>query len=170
MCRVQRSRCHDVHWPMSLSLRIAPGLTTRASGLRQRSAPAALKRNLKKAKRGLGPLAPPPPGATGSASEELALIAREDPGRSSGSWQTWPEAPGGRSSGSWQTSPSGSWQAQTWWSSQCWQKWPNERAMALRPRPGIRAPWSHALLFKTEHGNKGYMHTIIDSYQYTWIY
>ena len=33
---------------------------------------------------------------------------------------------GGRSSGSWQTSPSGSWQAQTWWSSQCWQKWPNE--------------------------------------------
>ena len=51
-------------------------------------------------------------------------IAPEDPGRSSGSWQTWPEAPGGRSSGSWQTAPeipSGSWQAQTWWSSQGWQ-------------------------------------------------
>ena len=63
-----------MHWPMTLSLRIAPGPTTRAAGLRQRSAPAALKRNLKKAKRGWGPLAPPPPGATGSASEELALL------------------------------------------------------------------------------------------------
>ena len=118
-----------MHWPMTLSLRIAPGPTTRASGLRQRSAGAALKRNLKKAKRGWGPLAGAPPGAAGSASEELTLTAREDPGRSSGSWQTWPEAPGGRSSGSWQTAPetpSGSWQAQTWWSSQGWQNWPNE--------------------------------------------
>ena len=133
-----------MRWPMTLSLRVAPGPTTRASGLRQRSAGAALKRNLKKAKRGWGPLAGAPPGATGSASEEPALTAREDPGRSSGSWQTWQEAPGGRSSGSWQTwpeapgggssgswqtapeTPSGSWQAQTWWSSQGWQNWPNE--------------------------------------------
>jgi hypothetical protein len=60
-----------VHWPMILSLRTAPGPTTRASGLRQRSAGAALKRNLKKAKKGWGPLAEAPPGATGSASEEL---------------------------------------------------------------------------------------------------
>ena len=128
-----------MHWPMTLSLRIAPGPTTRASGLRQRSAGAALKRNLKKAKKGWGPLAEAPPGATGSASEELALLpprgggswqtAPEDPGRSSGSWQTWPEAPSGGSSGSWQTAPetpSGSWQAQTWWNSQGWQNWPNE--------------------------------------------
>ena len=139
LCRVQRSRGHDVHWPMILSLRIAPGPTTRASGLRQRSAHAAIKRNIKKTKRGWGPLAEAPPGATGNRSEELALrppsggsswqTAPEDPGRSSGSWQTWPEAPGGRSSGSWQTAPetpSGSWQAQTWWSSQGWQNWPNE--------------------------------------------
>ena len=80
-----------MHWPMTLSLRVAPGPTTRASGLRQRSAGAALKRNLKKAKRGWGPLAGAPPGAAGSASEELTLTAREDPGRSGGSWQTWPE-------------------------------------------------------------------------------
>ena len=64
-----------MHWPMILSLRTAPGPTTRASGLRQRSAGAALKRNLKKAKKGWGPLAEAPPGATGSASEELALLA-----------------------------------------------------------------------------------------------
>jgi len=129
---------------MQLSMRIAPGPATRASGLRQRSADAALRRNLKKAKKGFGPLAAGgAPDAPGSGSEELALwppsgggswqIAPEAPGRSSGSWQTWPEAPGGRSSGSWQTAPeapsgrsSGSWQAQTWWSSQGWQNWPNE--------------------------------------------
>ena len=74
LCRVQRSRGHDVHWPMQLSLRIAPGPTTRASGLRQRSAHAAAKRTIKKAKKGWGPLAEPPPGATGSRSEELALL------------------------------------------------------------------------------------------------
>jgi len=72
---LQRSRGHDVHWPMTLSLRIAPGPTTRASGLRrQRSPGAALKRNLKKAKKGWGPLAVATPGATGNASEELALL------------------------------------------------------------------------------------------------
>jgi len=60
-------------------------------------------------------------------------IAPDDPGRSSGSWQTWPEAPGGGSSVSWQIAPeipsgrsSGSWQAQTLWISQGWQNWPNE--------------------------------------------
>ena len=136
---VARSEEKDVHWPTQLSLRIAPGPTTRASGLRQSLAEAALKRNLKKARKGWGTLAEAPLGATGSASEELALlpprgggswqIAPEDPGRSGGSWQTWPEARGGRSSGSCQTAPetpSGSWQAQTWWSSQDWQDWPNE--------------------------------------------
>ena len=139
LCRFQRSRGKDVHWPTQLSMRIAPGPTTRSSGLRQRSEDAALQRDLKKAKKGWGPLAKAPLGATGSASEELALLpprgggswqtAPEDPGRSSGSWQTWPEAPGGGSSGSWQIAPetpNGSWQAQTWWSSQGWQNWPNE--------------------------------------------
>ncbi len=139
VCRVQRSRGKDVHWPMQLSTRIAPGPATRASGFRQRSADAALRRNLNKAKKGWGPLAVAPPGATGSASEELALrppsgggywlTAPEDPGRSTGSWQTWSETPGGRSCGSWQIAPDtprGSWQAQTWWSSQGWQNWPNE--------------------------------------------
>ena len=72
-CGAQRSRGKDVHWPMQLSLRIAPGPTTRASGLRQRSAEAALKLNLKKAKKGWGPLAKAAPDATGSGSEELAL-------------------------------------------------------------------------------------------------
>ena len=73
MCRVQRSRGKDVHWPTQLSMRIAPGPATRASGFRQRSADAALRRNLKKAKKGFGPLAaggsPDAPGRTGRMSE-----------------------------------------------------------------------------------------------------
>ena len=62
-----------MHWPTQLSVRIAPGPTTKSSGLRQRSADAALQRNLKKAKKGWGPLAKAAPGATGSGSEELVL-------------------------------------------------------------------------------------------------
>ena len=62
-----------MHWPMTLYLRVAPGPTTRASGLRQRSAEAALKRNLNKAKQDWVPFGKAAPGATGSASEELAL-------------------------------------------------------------------------------------------------
>ena len=73
LCRVQRSRGKGVHWPTQLSMRIAPGPATRASGFRQRSADAALRRNLKKAKKGFGPLAaggsPDAPGRTGRMSE-----------------------------------------------------------------------------------------------------
>ena len=73
LCRVQRRRGKDVHWPTQLSMRIAPGPATRASGFRQRSADAALRRNLKKAKKGFGPLAaggsPDAPGRTGRMSE-----------------------------------------------------------------------------------------------------
>ncbi len=57
LCRVQRSRGKDVHWPMQLSMSIAPGPANRASGFRQRSADAALRRNLEKATKGFGPLA-----------------------------------------------------------------------------------------------------------------
>ena len=140
LCHVQRSRGKDVQWPTQRSMRIAPGPATRASGLRQLSAEAALQRNLKKARKGYGPLAKGAPGAPGSGSKELALW----PPSGGGSWQIAPEAlrrllanlaggsrrplqrvlanfagtPSGRSSGSWQ--------AQTWWSSQGWQNWPNE--------------------------------------------
>ena len=62
-----------MHWPTQLSMRIAPGPATRASGFRQRSADAALRRNLKKAKKGFGPLAaggsPDAPGRIGRMSE-----------------------------------------------------------------------------------------------------
>ena len=81
LCRVQRSRRKDVHWPTQLSTRAPPGPATRASGLRQRSADAAHRRNVKKAKTGFGPLvtgdsqqsaleAP-----SGGGSEEFALRA-----------------------------------------------------------------------------------------------
>ena len=59
LCRVQRSRGQGVRWPVHLSLRIAPGPTTMPSGLRQRSEDAARQRDLKKAKKGWGPLAGP---------------------------------------------------------------------------------------------------------------
>ena len=48
-----RHTSQDVHWPMSLALRMA--LSGRASGLRQRSAAAAQRRNEKKQRRGYGP-------------------------------------------------------------------------------------------------------------------
>ena len=45
----------DVHWPMQLFMRVAPGPMTRASGLSQRSWEKQHERNLKKAKKGFGP-------------------------------------------------------------------------------------------------------------------
>ena len=79
LCRVRRSRGKGVHWPTQLAMRIAPGPATRASGFRQRSADAALQRNLKKAKKGFGPLAaggsPDAPGRSGRMNEEKVAAA-----------------------------------------------------------------------------------------------
>ena len=47
-----RLTSQDVHWPMQLSMRVAPGPMTRASGFRQRSREKQHERWLKKAKRG----------------------------------------------------------------------------------------------------------------------
>ena len=50
-----RKTSKDVHWPMSLALRMPVSATTRSSGLRQRSAAASARRNAKKRLRGFGP-------------------------------------------------------------------------------------------------------------------
>jgi hypothetical protein len=57
LCRVERSRGKDAHWPTQLSFRIAPRPASRAFGLRQRSKEATDRRNKKKAERGYLPLA-----------------------------------------------------------------------------------------------------------------
>jgi hypothetical protein len=171
LCRVQRSRCKGVHWPMQLSTRSPPGPATRAFGLRQRSAEAALRRNRKKAKKGFGPLAAGgAPGAPGSGSEEFKLwapsggsswqTAPEAPGRSSGSWQTWPEAPGGRSSGSWQIAPEAP--RRVGRTGRMSERWLCGRA------PRDQSTIASCIVVYTEHAN-GYMHTSIDSYPYAWI-
>ena len=107
----------DVHWPMSLALRVAT--SDRASGLRQRTPEAKERRNQKKRERGYLP-----PRATGSAASSSSSAAPAAPanwadsgwyGRSSGSssswdWHSWH----GRSSGS------GEWSGSTWHSYPNW--------------------------------------------------
>ena len=81
----------DVHWPMSLALRVAT--SDRASGLRQRTSEAKERRNAKK--RAAGHL---PPRITGSAASSSSSAAPAAPanwanwgwyGRSSGSSSSW---------------------------------------------------------------------------------
>ena len=107
----------DVHWPMSLALRVAT--SERASGLRQRTAEAKERRNKKK--RELGYLPPPTTGSAASSSSSAAPAAPTNwadsgwYGRSSGSssswdWHSWH----GRSSGS------GEWSGSTWHSYPNW--------------------------------------------------
>ena len=89
-----------MRWPVQIAFRTAPGPASRASGLRQRSAEATERRNVKKAERGYGPLA-----------KQLAH------GRSSGSQEPWFSGPGGRSSGSqqhWQEGGRSSGSQQHW--------------------------------------------------------
>ena len=81
---------------MQLAMRVAPGPTTRASGLRQRTLGKQLIRNANQAQKGFGPLATGRP----RGSEQLAL-----------------EAPSGGGS----EQSSGSWQTQTWWGWHGWQ-------------------------------------------------
>ena len=106
-----RASSQDVHWPMTLSLRVpvvnADGVQLRSSGHRQRSSTAAAVRRAKKMARGFIP-----------SREQWNTAAQTDAetgyGRSSGSWEggawawgAW-EAGAGRSSGS-GASGSGSW-------------------------------------------------------------
>ena len=96
----------DVHWPMQLAMSIAPGPHTRSSGLRQRSAAAQYKRNVKKARKGWGPLV----GVLFSVSEQSAPETHSEQSDSSG-----------RYSGSWQPPAAWTWhgwQGNTWWSSE----------------------------------------------------
>ena len=81
----------DVHWPMSLALRVAT--SERASGLRQRTPEAIERRNQKKRKRGIWPWK-----ANGSAASSSSWGAPAAPanwadsgwyGRSSGSSSSW---------------------------------------------------------------------------------
>ena len=111
-----------MHWPMQIAFRIAPGLATRASGLRQRTPQATQRRSRRKAERGYGPLAKQLSGYSSSWQAEPT-------GRSSGS-QHWQAS--GRSSGS-QAEPAGRssgsqhWQAAgrssgSWWESSQWDE------------------------------------------------
>ena len=88
---------------MQIAFRIAPGLATRASGLRQRTAQATQRRSRRKAERGYGPLAKQLSGYSSSWQAEPT-------GRSSGS-QHWQAA--GRSSGSW-------WESSQWDEGRSW--------------------------------------------------
>ena len=137
---------------MQIAFRSAPGPASRASGLRQRSAGATARRNVKKAERGYGPLAKQLAHGRSSGSQEPWFSGPggrpsgsqqhwQEVGRSSGSQEHWQE--GGRSSGSqqpWQKGgPSGGsqqqWQAGgpssgsqqrgqgSWWDSSRWQSW-----------------------------------------------
>ena len=72
----------DVHWPMSLALRMP--LSGRASGLRQRSLAATERRNEKKRLRGFGPHGR----SSGSNSGSGGSNSGWD-GRSSGWWMSW---------------------------------------------------------------------------------
>ena len=112
-----RKTSQDVHWPMSLALRVPT--SERASGLRQRSAAAIEKRNQRKRERGYLP--PRPTGSAASSSSSAAPAAPANwadsgwYGRSSGSssswdWHSWH----GRSSGS------GEWSGSTWHSYTNW--------------------------------------------------
>ena len=79
---------HDVHWPMSLAIRMPT--SARASGLRQRSAAAIERRNEKKRKRGFLPSSSSASAATysGSAAPAAPVVGDYDSGwhgRSSGS-------------------------------------------------------------------------------------
>ena len=122
---------HDVHWPMSLALRVAT--SARASGLRQRTAEATERRNERKRQRGYLP----PRRPTGSAASYSGSAAPAAPadwasdsgwyGRSSGSatssswgwhshtFSSWH----GRSSGSGEWS--GSWHSDPNWHSRSWR-------------------------------------------------
>ena len=97
----------DVHWPMTLSLRVpvatAEGTQLRASGFRQRSATATAARRAKKRARGYLPY-------SGQWNTAAPAAAETVHGRSSGS--AW-EADPGRSSGS-GASGSGSWAGGAW--------------------------------------------------------
>ena len=80
----------DVHWPMQLSMKVAPGPLTRASGFRQRTREKQHERWLKKAKLGFGPYAGNvPSGSEHSAMEASSGGGSDSPGRSSGFWQSW---------------------------------------------------------------------------------
>ena len=109
-----KTTSQDVHWPMSLALRVAT--SERASGLRQRTPEAKARRNEKKRQRGYFPWQATSTAASSSGS--AARAARADLasdsgwyGRSSGSssswnWHSWH----GRSSGS-----GGEWSGSSWY-------------------------------------------------------
>ena len=90
---------------MQLSMKVAPGPLTRASGLRQRSLEKQHERNIKKAKKGFGPYASGRP----SGSEQSAP---SDPS-GGGSEQSAPEDPSG--GGSWPQWHWHGWQDRTQW-------------------------------------------------------
>ena len=106
-----RATSQDVHWPMTLSLRVpvvnAEGVQLRASGFRQRSDASTAARRAKKMARGYIRY----PGQGDAAAQTAAETGY---GRSSGSWEggQWArdgwEAGAGRSSGS-GASGRGSW-------------------------------------------------------------
>ena len=75
---------------MQLSMRVAPGPLTRASGFRQRTCEKMHERWLKKAKLGYGPYAGNVPSDSEHSAMEVSSGGGSDsPGRSSGSWQSW---------------------------------------------------------------------------------
>ena len=113
-----RKSSKDVHWPMTLDLRVpvfnADGVQLRTSGFRQRSAASTAARRAKKMARGFIRY----PGQGNTAAQTAAETGY---GRSSGSWEggqwAWDgwEAGAARSSGS-GASGSGSWTWGGWWS------------------------------------------------------
>ena len=113
-----KPRSTDVHWPMTLSLRVpvvnAEGVQLRSSGHRQRSETANAARRAKKMARVFIPY----PGQGNTAAQAAAETGY---GHSSGAWEggawawgAW-EAGAARSSGS-GASGSGSWTWRGWWS------------------------------------------------------
>ena len=80
-----RLTSQDVHWPVQLSMRVAPGPMTRASGLSQRTREKQHERNIKQAKLGYGPYAGGRPSALGP-TERLVRSSRGAPKSSSSSW------------------------------------------------------------------------------------
>ena len=86
-----RPTSKDVHWPMSLALRVSATSGQRSSGLRRRSAEATARRNSKKAERGFGPWAASRPhqrhihgsGASSSGQQPTQTHSPERPGSAS---------------------------------------------------------------------------------------
>ena len=113
-----KTSSQDVHWPMTLSLRVpvvnAEGVQLRSSGHRQRSDAANAARRAKKMARGNVPY-------RGQWDTAAQAAAETGYGHSSGAWEggawawgAW-EAGAARSSGS-GASGSGSWAWRGWWS------------------------------------------------------